>query len=261
MLAPFEAPKLKIDRAKKHIQEIETYAASFFASKPFRLVVEPWELNEQCGFHSHAWVVRISNNLSPDISVIIGDVFHNLRASLDILACDLVRLAGKNTKGVYFPFCENESGLADMIKHRKIDRAGPETVAMIKELQPYRGGNDWLRAIHDMNILDKHQALVPVVAGGATPAATIAFTPEAPTNVPSVRSKIDRDGQCLLVMPPIANLPVGTELEAEWHIIFGEDAGPLTGHDVVEALKSLTRLTARIVEFFAERLQQPERGP
>jgi hypothetical protein len=55
MLAPFEASDLKIARAKKHLQELETEVATFFSTKPYRLVVEPSALNSQTGFVSHAW--------------------------------------------------------------------------------------------------------------------------------------------------------------------------------------------------------------
>jgi hypothetical protein len=84
MLAPFEAPDLKIVRAKKHLQELDAEIAAFFSTKPYRLVVEPWELNSQTGFVCHSWVVRIGGALTPMVSTVIGDIFHNLRTSLDV---------------------------------------------------------------------------------------------------------------------------------------------------------------------------------
>jgi len=257
MIAPFEASDLKIARTKKHLQELDAEITSFFSTKPFRLVVEPWELNEKLGYVTHAWVVRISGMLAPTVSTIIGDIFHNLRTSLDVLACDLVRIAGKSDKGVYFPFCDDATGLPEMIKRRNLHRAGPEVVKIISDLKPYRGGNDALRAIHDMNILDKHRALVPVIAGGASPAAMIGFNPAQPTNVPSIKSKIHRDGQYLVVMPPVSNLPPGTELFAEWVIIFGTEAGPLAGCEVIKTINHLMHLTESIVQLFRTRFPGP----
>src|SRR5580704_14961096 len=54
----------------------------------------------------------------------------------------------KSTKGVNFPFCDNPNKLDDFIKLRNLTRAGPEVVALVKSLKPYKGGNIALRAIH-----------------------------------------------------------------------------------------------------------------
>ena len=68
----------------------------------------------------------------------IGDIIHNLRAALDVMACDLVRLNRKSATGVHFPFARSASDLAKQIKEKHIDRAGPQVVDEIKKLQPYR---------------------------------------------------------------------------------------------------------------------------
>jgi hypothetical protein len=47
-----------------------------------------------------------------------------------------------------------------MIKRRGFDKAGAAAVKLMTELQPYRGGNVALRAIHDLNIRDKHKMLI-----------------------------------------------------------------------------------------------------
>lgn len=116
MLAPFEASNLKIARARKHLQELKSEIAAFFSKNPYRLVIEPWELNSQTGFVSHSWVVHIDDTLPSITSTIIGDVFHNLRTSLDILVCDLVRIEGKSVKEVLFPFCETPNEFAEAVK-------------------------------------------------------------------------------------------------------------------------------------------------
>jgi hypothetical protein len=257
MLLPFEASDLKIARARKHLQELETEIAAFFSAKPFRLIVEPWEHNASLGYVTHAWVVRIKGEITPMVSTIIGDVFHNLRTSLDLLACDLVSIAGKSAKNVYFPFSENESGLLEMIKSKNLNRAGPEVVRMVIDLKPCRDGNKLLRAIHDMDVLDKHQALVPVVAGGASPAARIAFNATNPTNVQPVRTRIEHNGQSVMVMPPVSNLPIGTELDAEWAIVFDAAAGPLAGCEIVGSLAYLASLAASVIQLFRSRIPGP----
>jgi hypothetical protein len=213
-IAPFDLPDMKIARARKHIQELEMELATYFNVKPLRLVVELNPFNDQTRHQSHAWVPRVSAEPGPILATIIGDVFHNLRAALDILACDLVRIAQKSPKNVYFPFADSADAMPKRIKDKNLDRAGEEVVKIVTELKPYPSGDKFLRAIHDMDILDKHQALVPVVAGGASPQATIAFGPQ-PTNLMPIKTII-KDGRPLWIMPPVSNLPLGTELAAEW---------------------------------------------
>jgi hypothetical protein len=87
MLAPFEAPKLEIKRARHHLQELETEVAAYFNRKPMALIVEKPEGFDQIGCHS--WTVRIREPVPVYLAPIIGDIVHNLRASLDLIACDL----------------------------------------------------------------------------------------------------------------------------------------------------------------------------
>jgi hypothetical protein len=158
---------------------------------------------------------------------------------------------------VLFPFCETPKDFAEAVKRRKLTRAGPEVIKILAGLKPWKGGNPLLRAIHDMDILDKHQALVPIIAGGISPAMKIAFNPAAPTDIPRVGSKITHDGQSLIVMPPVSNLPTGKELPADWAITFDSEAGPLAGCEVVESLNQLTSLTASIIQLFRTRFPGP----
>lgn len=68
MNAPFEAAKLKIERANKHIQELELSIASYFSENPCALVVEPFPGT----LHSHAWIARIRKPVPLFLSAIIG---------------------------------------------------------------------------------------------------------------------------------------------------------------------------------------------
>jgi hypothetical protein len=153
MIAPFDASKLKLERAATHLRELETAITSYFNEKPCAVVVELMRLDPPhppC----QAWTARIRKPVPPHLASVIGDVVHNLRTSLDLLACDLVRLKGKSTKKVYFPFCDQSVDLKDAIKKRYMHRAGDDVVRIIESLKPYRGGNAALRAIHDMDISD-----------------------------------------------------------------------------------------------------------
>jgi hypothetical protein len=97
------------------------------------------------------------------LGAIIGDIIHNLRSALDLVACDMVRaVEGKdaNIDRVYFPFCRSAEDLDTAIRLRQFDRAGERAVQVLRGLKPYRGGNAALRAIHDLDIQDKHTSLI-----------------------------------------------------------------------------------------------------
>lgn len=234
MIAPFEASKLKIERANKHIQELELSISSYFAENPCALVVEPFPGMDP--IRNHAWIARIRKPVPHALSAIIGDAVHNLRTALDLLACDLVRLNDRSTRSVYFPFCEKASDLSTMIKDRNLHRAGDDVVRAIKHLKPYKGGNVSLRSIHDMDIADKHQALLPVIGAVNAPVGTIVFSGKQ-FNLPQISTLVTREGQIVMGLPA-SQIPLGAELPARFFLAFGEGNG-FGNRPVIECLHEL----------------------
>jgi hypothetical protein len=70
----------------------------------------------------------------------------------------------REERDVQFPFAEKASGLDGAIKNRKAHYVGPDFVAALKGLKPYRetGGNRLLYLIHELDVIDKHMLLIPV---------------------------------------------------------------------------------------------------
>ena len=246
-MPPFATPKLKVERAERHLQELASSVQEFLATKPCAIVVEEFEgLPPHMEFH--AWNARIGRTVPAELSAIIGDVVHNLRTALDLLACDLVRLGGKSTEGVYFPFCSAAWELPGMIKRRNIHRAGPDIVALLSGLKPYKGGNVALRAVHDMDIADKHKALIPVIAGVSIPEFSMRMGLRD-NLIPSFETMVAFDGQMVVAVPTLSNLPLGSEIACNLLLVF--DKGEVfAGHEIVETLKQLTELTAGIINTF-----------
>jgi hypothetical protein len=91
MIAPFEASKLKVSRAARHLSELEIAVTAYLAEKPCVIVVEPFPYMQGIMPASlrHACMARADSEPVPlDLSAMIGDVVHNLRSTLDLLACD-----------------------------------------------------------------------------------------------------------------------------------------------------------------------------
>lgn len=163
---PFVGPRLKTARAKKLIAELESEEASFVGSTAFSFS----DLDEA----KLRRTVIFSNSPPQEIGCIVGDIVHNLRASLDILLNDIGRLRGMNTTSFKFPFATDADHLEARIKSMKLSHLGNDVVDEIRILKPYRGGNQPLRDLHDLDISDKHEFLIPVF--GAT---TATYDPSA----------------------------------------------------------------------------------
>ena len=150
---PFGASYLKIARARRHLQELESLVNAYLAN-------EPADIASSIEGNKVVWNVKKLEPVPIAASAIAGDIFHNLRSALDLMACELCGPPGKPDPDVRFPFCANESEMDRMIKSRGFDKAGEAAVRLLKEHRPYAGGNAALRAIHDLNIRDKHKMLI-----------------------------------------------------------------------------------------------------
>jgi hypothetical protein len=235
---PFEASKLKIKRATRHTEELREDIRSFMRRKPFVLRIEDG------GSGQHNWTIRVRRQIPKEFSAIIGDVLHNLRAALDLLACDLVRLNGGNDKDVYFPFCNSVDDLDETIRKRKIDRAASDVVDLIRSFKPYKGGNVALRAIHDLDIMDKHKALIPTAEMMGLPNFTSAALTFTNNRIGPIR-----DGMVAIRMPAASKLRVGQELEGKFHLLFPFESA-FNGSEVIPTLQELTELVSGIIETF-----------
>ena len=72
---------LKLERAKKHILDLESEWTTFLKTKPYHVVFKD---DLQTG--ERIYYVERVNDIPPVILVIVGDVLQNLRSALDHLA-------------------------------------------------------------------------------------------------------------------------------------------------------------------------------
>ncbi|MCR8961127.1 hypothetical protein M0765_026385 [Variovorax sp. S2] len=148
----FAGSRTKLRRAVKFIDELdsefETYNKTALSAARIDVTVDPPVLHIE-------WT-----GLRLDAAAILGDAIHNLRASLDLMASELARINKESDKGVYFPFAESVDALDGQIKDKKFLRAGTDAVTLLKKFAPYKDGNVRLRAIHDLDVADKHRAIL-----------------------------------------------------------------------------------------------------
>ncbi len=110
-----------------------------------------------------------------------------------------------------------------MIAKRHFDRAGTAAVQLLKELKPYKGGNVALRAIHDLNVRDKHRTLIVHAVSSISPR---------------------------MQMTPAGLMPVGEPTKpSEVKLVFPLDCA-LAETDLIPTLHELVDLASSVVEAF-----------
>lgn len=236
--------KLKIERAKRYIRELSNEIVDYLKTKPFRIVVEK-DINS----NNHLWTLRVRREVPCHLAVIVGDAIHNLRASLDLLASDLVSIASGNTNNVYFPFGDSPEGFEDMVKKRHLDRAGADIVEVVRSFKPYKGGNELLRAIHDLDITDKHKTLIPSAHYAGIKNFQMSNASGPMLTINNLHCGPIRDGMVLMSLPPAANVAVGQTFQPSLKITLDEGP-PTAGIDILDALNQLTAVAESVLSAF-----------
>ena len=152
---PLQGVRMKIERAKTHLNELEGKCNAFLDREPYRIVRDK---------NSDAFKVRVRECVPAELSMAIGDTVHNLRSALDLLAVALVEANGNPSKNTYFPFNASATEFKTKTLRGRMGGASEKALRFVEGLEPYPGGNETLWKIHQLDILDKHKAIIPVGA-------------------------------------------------------------------------------------------------
>jgi hypothetical protein len=146
---------LRLDRAKEHLADLERRIEVFGKERPGHVTV----LNRDA---KGVPTIRpqIPVYLPQDLSIVIGEIFYNLRAALDYL----VFAMADGQQRTQFPIDEAPK---DFKRHRKtfLNGVAVEHIALIESLQPYKGCK-WTRFLREYSNFDKHSELHILQAGG-----------------------------------------------------------------------------------------------
>jgi len=152
---------LKIERAKKHLRDLETALERFNETDPHEVVTKnngEWEK-----------VIGRVDPLPDCLALITGDVVHNLRSALDHLIWQLVIANGgepeKDPTRYSFPIWDSAAKTSFPGKAKGVS---PAALKIIEGLKPYKGGNEALWAINYLDVVDKHRLLLAAAATAAT---------------------------------------------------------------------------------------------
>jgi hypothetical protein len=163
MTAPdFYGPNLKVERAKHHIDNLETIFEQFISRNIKRL-----RLKRDNRFleRKGAAASRLFPKHTPTV---LGDALHNLKSALDHAYCIMVEENGRTvTRHTLFPFGEDRESLKGSINGQKLKGLTPSDAVIdiiLNEIQPYEAGKLGLYGLHLLDITDKHHVLIPTTA-------------------------------------------------------------------------------------------------
>lgn len=167
----------KLDRASKHIEDLEQATQAWLGTDAYRIVAETNPKTSRTVIRA-----KIGKPPAPIISLMVGDAVHNLRAALDHLALELAAAHHRPhpvpddvQRTSEFPIFDFKAGSGGFNQRRKngdpapgsgiykLRGIHPDAIVAIESKQPYHRGpaynRDQLWVIHELDRIDKHRRL------------------------------------------------------------------------------------------------------
>jgi hypothetical protein len=153
----FHGARLKIERAKKHIRDLDGILASIKEHDHSVIV----EIDPDTGYDSLKFVP--GKTIPEEFMCVVGDALHNLRTALDYVANEIEFVNNRErTEYTKFPVRDTRDELVATINGGFIHKAPKRVIDFIVDVvQPYKTGHGFLIwALHDLDIEDKHRLLI-----------------------------------------------------------------------------------------------------
>jgi hypothetical protein len=156
----FTAAKLKVERADKHISDLD----KIIDSLP-DLDVSTVDRDRDFGHQILKHALPNAEKIAIDMAVIIGDAVHNLRVAIEYAYLGAFERHGLSVdKKVTFPIRETRRELEAALGGRNIQTRAPRLFhVMVSHIKSYNvGGNDLFAMLHKLDLSDKHHLLIPL---------------------------------------------------------------------------------------------------
>src|ERR1035438_5207448 len=151
---------LKVKWANDHFFDFQKFLRAWAKSDACRIAIEHDRETRDV-------LYRLSQEffVPREFALLAGDILQNLRSALDYLVCALVRANhGRVTNKTCFPIIgripatpEEDGAFA-----RKIEGMTDKAKDLIRGCKPYRGGDEVLWRLHELNRREKHRLLFTV---------------------------------------------------------------------------------------------------
>jgi hypothetical protein len=159
MSAFFRDARLKIERAKKHIADLQV--AIVAQENTYTVTIEH---HPDTGAQSLVHEFPDFEEALFELSLIVGDAIHNLHSALDFAWYGTIsrHLPDKISPSTKFPVRDSRQQLEAALHGIEVDtRCKPLFDCLVSVIQPYKGGhNEVIWTLHDLDISDKHLLLL-----------------------------------------------------------------------------------------------------
>lgn len=219
-------PLMKVERAKKHIAELEAdttnlpphlYTVENLPHRSLAVLVYP-----DC----YLFRYTPKESIKDHFGAIIGDTVNNLREALDYLCNNAVEIIGER-KRLNFPFAADRGGLLRSQNFLRLTRVFPELSAFIAdEMRPTREENIDLWAITSLCNDNKHNDFIPmtsmvnvgaekIVFGDSSSLENIGIGGDASKTINFIRSSSPIEVHGALIVECELTFPNGAIFEGE----------------------------------------------
>jgi hypothetical protein len=244
---PFLGTRLKIKRAERHLRELANAARQLPMKRGYRFLLAP---RVQAG---QVEIVYQPTPMPLEFAAVIGDATHNIRSAFEFAAVALtIPPIGKGKpEDAYFP-TGKDRGEFEFALTRKMKGAPSAALRLVEELEPYPGGKFGLRALHELDNLDKHKLLIPSVAHLRIDILEAFYRGESRSLSGADFRSVDEGKRfvALIDCPGITSLDefrIGGKFKATLNITFRKGQ-PFEGQAIVPTLLGLVDVASGFVE-------------
>ena len=157
-----DSPRLKLGRAKKHLNAFRQSMKRFTQGDPYHLVVHSISYAD---VPHYSFRIQLNKPTPTTWPLIAADACQNIISSLDHLFWILClnKEDSFNRRDVFFPVAKDELGFQRQ-RERLASYVDSSVWTAIESVQPHKAGNDALWFVHELNRVDKHQSINPMAA-------------------------------------------------------------------------------------------------
>lgn len=275
MQRTFHYAELKINRANRHIDEVQANISSFIDDNLSRVTPE----------RDADGRFRIRFDPAPlpaDIPLAIGDAFHAMNTSLDYVIWGILDAVGMASNSVHFPCNESRDFLRKSFMEARPNAANPDEYtkagnnrklmvafpsivdAILCKIEPHAGGRLGIWEIRKADTIDKHQLLIPAIY--SIEFSMIEFRDTNSNRSMSASSiTIPASGSRIIDLPIFDGKTAKIEIEYQnkptLHVGFSESREVFPGQPVVAKLLQCLQSVKEAVEIIRGAVTAQNSGP
>lgn len=249
MIDRFDAARLKLKRANKHITDVQEIVLGL--PNAYRSAVER---DEETGFNVIRYYPPDTEKLASELALIIGDAIHNLRTAIEYAYLGVVEKCAPSVfdSSTKFPVRKTKKFVENALKGRKIDVLCPALFeCIVTQVKPYRteDGNIVITCLHDFDVSDKHWLLTPMLQ--VFDATGIILEDENGREVSGNTHSITVEGTGPYWIAFSRNFKVKDQGKVSPTVVFNE-ANPFQGSTVLHTLSDFSKMASYIVEMLSK---------